>query len=371
MSPTNNILSQVRASAAGMSLNLLDEEKSRSYGLLHALKDLSNLQRLWVKCDSEVQLNQSVERILDSLKATNCAELERTPSTSHVPNNSSSVIDCHSQVRISGSKNSSTSLLIQMGMKCRVSNILKEIILQKNYPIGSGLLPSDNYPDWLTFNSGCSSVTFEVPQVDGRNLKAIMCIVYSSSLDNITSEGLKNLLLINCTKNTIQLYKKDALDSFHEEKWLKVVSNIEPGNEVKVVVVFENGFTVKKTVVYLIYDEPIDKKAEHYHEPDKNAAISGGDENRFVRLFSILPACVRAVLTSKPFWLIGLAVILIWSRYFSNQRRRHKPILRGGMKKMNQSFYERWVDAYQQGIYSKYFKFLKVIGQVCKTRRMN
>ncbi|XP_057452151.1 uncharacterized protein LOC130743960 [Lotus japonicus] len=146
-------------------------------------------------------------------------------------------------------------------------------------PIEFGLLPNDNYPDWLTFNSECSYVIFKVPQVDGRNLRAIMCIVYSSSPDKITSEGLKNVMLINYTKNTIQLYKKDALDSFDEEEWQKVVSNIEPGNKVKVVVVFENSFSVKNTTVYLIYDEPFDKKVEHYHEPDKNAVVSSGDEN--------------------------------------------------------------------------------------------
>ncbi|XP_057436791.1 disease resistance protein RPV1-like isoform X3 [Lotus japonicus] len=281
MSPTNNILFQVQTSSMGMSsLDILYEQNSSSSGLFYALKDLQKLRRLWVKCDSEVQLNECVERILDALKITNCAELEATPSTSQVSNNSSALLDCHNQVRISGSKLSSTSLLIQMGMNCRVFNTLKETILQMS-PIESGLLPSDDYPDWLTFNSDCSSVTFEVPQVDGRNLRTIMFIVYSSSPDNITSEGLKNVLMINCTKNTIQLYKKGALGSFNEEEWQKVVSNIEPGNKVKVVVFFEKEFIVKKTSVYLIYDVPTDQKTEHCHEPDKSVPVSGGDENDF------------------------------------------------------------------------------------------
>ncbi|XP_057458662.1 disease resistance protein RUN1-like [Lotus japonicus] len=296
MSPANNTLSQFETSVVGMScVDLLDEQKSSFYGLLYALKGLEKLQRLWVKCDSEVQLNQSVERILDTLKYTNCAELEDTPSTSQVSNNNSSFIDCPSHVRISASNNALTSLLIQMGMNCNLTNILKEIILQKMSPIGSGLLPSNNYPDWLTFKSECSSVTFEVPHVDGRNLKTIMCIVYSSSPDKITSVGLKNVLVINCTKNTIQLYKKDALDSFSEEEWQKVVSNIEPGNKVKVVVVFENGFIVKKTTIYLIYDEPIGKKTVTYHEPDQNVVISGGDANIFGRLFFVLASLVRRI----------------------------------------------------------------------------
>ncbi|XP_057458665.1 disease resistance protein RUN1-like isoform X2 [Lotus japonicus] len=328
LSPANNALSQVQTSVVGMScLDLLDEQNSSFYGLLYALKDLQKLQRLWVKCDSDVQLNQSIERILDTLNTTICGELEATPSTSQVSANKSTLVDWHNQVRISRSKKSLTSLLIQMGMNCSVADTLKESILQKMSPIEFGLLPNNNYPDWLTFNSECSSVIFKVPQVDGRNLRAIMCIVYSSSPDKITSEGLKNVMLINYTKNTIQLYKKDAFDSFDEEEWQKVVSNIEPGNKVKVVFVFYNGFAVKNTTVYLIYDEPIDKKAEHYHEPDKNAVVSSGDENIFGRLFFILPSLVRAVLTSQPFWF-SLAGILIGSRCFSDRRRSYKPILR-------------------------------------------
>lgn len=62
--------------------------------------------------------------------------------------------------------------------------------------------------------------------------------------------------MINCTKNTIQFYKRDALlASFDEEDWQKVVSNTEPGDIVKVIVLFENKFIVKKTTVYLVYDE--------------------------------------------------------------------------------------------------------------------
>jgi len=118
---------------------------------------------------------------------------------------------------------------------------------------GGCLLPSDSYPNWLTFISEVSSVKFEVPQVEGRNLKTIMCIAYTSTPGNVTSSGLKIMLLKNYTKAIIQLYKSEALVSFEDER---VVSSIEPGNKVEVVFVFENDFIVKKTVVYLEYDEP-------------------------------------------------------------------------------------------------------------------
>ena len=151
--------------------------------------------------------------------------------------------------------------------------------VQKILPIGSGLLPGDNYPNWLTFNSNSSSVTFVVPQVDEHNLKTIMCIVYSSSTDNKTTKGFKLVLLINCTKNTIQAYKRDGLlASSDEEEWQRALSNIEPGNKIKVVVCFTNEFIVTKTTIYLVYDKPIDVKTRHCHDPDENDIVSSGDE---------------------------------------------------------------------------------------------
>jgi len=130
------------------------------------------------------------------------------------------------------------------------------------------LLPGDNYPNWLTFNSEGSSVNFIVPKVKGHKLKTLMCYVYSSSPDNITSDGLKNVLVINYTKTTIQLYKGEAFASFENEEWQRVVSNLEPGDKAEIVVVFGNSFVVMKTAVYLIYDES-----------DKNILVGGGDEN--------------------------------------------------------------------------------------------
>ncbi|KAK7390631.1 hypothetical protein VNO78_25960 [Psophocarpus tetragonolobus] len=69
------------------------------------------------------------------------------------------VLNTSNQVHISRSESSSKSLLIQMGMNCKGSNILKESIL-KNMTLSEsdgGLLPCDNYPDWLTFNGDGSS----------------------------------------------------------------------------------------------------------------------------------------------------------------------------------------------------------------------
>jgi hypothetical protein len=135
------------------------------------------------------------------------------------------------------------------------------------------LVPGDNYPIWLTFKSEGSSVIFTVPQVKEHNLEAMMCFVYSSSPDNLTSDGLKNVLVINHTKTTIQLYKREAFASLENEDWQKVLSNIEPGDKVEIVVVFGNHFIVLKTAVYLIYDEAINEKLEQCHAPDERSTL--------------------------------------------------------------------------------------------------
>ncbi|WJX83529.1 hypothetical protein P8452_66189 [Trifolium repens] len=293
-----------------------DDQNDNFYGLPSIFNDLQNLQRLWLKCKSEAELNQTLVSILDNLHTKGCGELEAMPYTSQSSNFvTSASTRCCSQVQISSSQNSLTSLLIQMGMNCHVNNTLRENILQKMPPKGSGLLLGDNYPDWLSFNDNGSSVTFEVPQVDEHNLKTIMCVVYSSSPDDITSGGLKVLLVINYTKNTIQLYKRDGLSaSADEEEWQKVVSNTEPGDIIKIIVVFENKFIVKKTTVYLIYD----KKTNHRLESDKNI---------FGKLFFRLPPLVRAVLISRPFWFCLAVIMVWWSRFHSNKRRSLSPCI--------------------------------------------
>ncbi|CAJ2657360.1 unnamed protein product [Trifolium pratense] len=274
MSPTNTLPSPFHTSNMS-SLVPLDVSHSSSDSLSSISMHLPSLRSLWVECSSELQLSHDAAIILGALNATNYKELEPTATTSQASNMTTSA-----QV----SKHSPKSLLIQIGMNCQVTNILKEIILQNMDVSGTGgcFLPGDSYPNWFTFNSEGSSVTFRVPQVVGRNLKTIMCIVSTSSRDNITSSGLRNMLVKNYTKATIQLYKGEALISSEDEEGQRLVSSIEPGNKVEVVVVFENGFITKKTTVYLVYDEPIDRTLNLYHLPDLNASSCSDDENECI-----------------------------------------------------------------------------------------
>ncbi|XP_045812982.1 disease resistance protein RPV1-like isoform X1 [Trifolium pratense] len=244
---------------------------------------LSWLRSLWVECDSELQLSKDAKIILDALYATFSKGLESTSATSQVSNTKTSALTQRcSQLHASGSKLSMKFVLIQMGMNCQVTNNLKENILQNMDESWSGgsLLHRDSYPDWLTFNCKGSCVTFEVPQVEGRMLKTMMiCIVYSSTAHNITSDGLINLLIKNYTKATIQLYTKEALVSFQDEEREKVVSSMKPGHKVEVVVVFGKGFIVKETIIYLVYDQPIGENMEKCQEQEKNVIVYSGDDS--------------------------------------------------------------------------------------------
>ncbi|CAJ2662876.1 unnamed protein product [Trifolium pratense] len=61
----------------------------------------------------------------------------------------------------------------------------------------------------------------------------MMCIVYTSTPDYTISEGLKNVLVKNYTKATIQLYKREALVSFEDEEGQRKVSSMECGDKVE------------------------------------------------------------------------------------------------------------------------------------------
>ncbi|XLR11450.1 hypothetical protein S83_039388 [Arachis hypogaea] len=120
-------------------------------------------------------------------------------------------------------------------MNCSVTEVLRENICRN--------------PDWLTFVGEDSFVTFHVPQVNGRKLKTmLLCIVYSSSPNNVPSQGpiVENLFIINHTKTIPYVYDGDTLASLRDEEWQKVISNLEAGDKVQIVVA-GLGVKMKKT----------------------------------------------------------------------------------------------------------------------------
>jgi hypothetical protein len=124
-------------------------------------------------------------------------------------------------------------------------------------------LPDGNYSSWLAYNGEGPSVLFQVPEDIVRRMKGIiLCVVYSSTSENRAAECLTNVLIINYTKCTIQIYKGDTIMSFNDEDWKGLTSNLEPGDIVEIFVVFGHGLIVKETTVYLIYDQSNTTKFE-------------------------------------------------------------------------------------------------------------
>jgi len=161
-------------------------------------------------------------------------------------------------------------------------------------------LPGDNYPSWLTYKCEGPSVLFQVPEDSDCCMKGVtLCALYSSTHGNMENECLTSVLIINYTKLTIQIYKRDTVMSFNDEDWQGVVSNLGVGDNVEIFVAIGHGLTVKETAVYLVYGQSTAKETEPIPEvevqpsPDvkteislivKNEPSPKPNENIFIRL---------------------------------------------------------------------------------------
>jgi len=117
-------------------------------------------------------------------------------------------------------------------------------------------LPGDNYPSWLAYKCEGPSVIFQVPEDSISCMKGLtVCVFYLSTPQNLASECLTSVLIINYTKLTIQIYKRDTIMYFNDEDWQGVASNLEVGDNVEIFVAIGHGLTVKETAVYLVYDQ--------------------------------------------------------------------------------------------------------------------
>lgn len=130
------------------------------------------------------------------------------------------------------------------------------------------ILPGDNFPYWLTFKGEGTSVKFIIPLINGaEHLKGMtICWVYVPSSDlhnNKTHESCMICLnIVNYTKTTTLLYSEDELKSLEEVEMNEIISNLDSNDQMEVKAVFEYGFSVKKTVVYLIYNDSCDEEME-------------------------------------------------------------------------------------------------------------
>ncbi|MCH81467.1 TMV resistance protein N, partial [Trifolium medium] len=119
-------------------------------------------------------------------------------------------------------------------------------------------LPDGNHASFLAYTGEGPSAPFQVPKdIDCHMEGIVLRVVYSSTSENMAADCLTGVLIINYTKCTIHIYKRDTVMSFNDEDWKNVASNLGPGDDVKIYVAFGHGLIVKKTTVYLISGQPI------------------------------------------------------------------------------------------------------------------
>ncbi|KAI4353780.1 hypothetical protein L6164_002708 [Bauhinia variegata] len=219
--------------------SFLGLECNNSCGESAILNDQPNLRSLWVQYRSW-NLTQDVTRILDGLSALeglsakSRGEIETTTNAS----------------QITHVRRSLNSLLIQMGVSNEVTDTLRRCILQI-----PSFLPGDNYPHWLAYTDGGSSISFEVPKVIGCKLKGMtLYILYSCNCTDIVApECVPHILLVHQTRGIIQIHKRDALTTFADEEWKRIISNLKSCDKVRIIAVLGNRFIVKNTTINLLH----------------------------------------------------------------------------------------------------------------------
>ncbi|XP_027337067.1 TMV resistance protein N-like [Abrus precatorius] len=254
MSPTMNPLSHIQPfSGISSSLVSMDVQNNNMGDIAPILGSLSNLRSVLMLCETEFQLSKQLRTILDDVYGVNFTELEITSYSSQISNHSL------------------RSYLIGIGSYQEVFNALSKSIsegLATNESCDV-FLPGDNDPYWLTHTGDGNSVYFSVPK--DCHLKGMtLCVIYSSTPENTASEYLISVIMVNYTKCTIQIYKRDTVISFNDEDWQGLISHLGSGDKVEIFVTFGKGLEVKRTTVYLMYDESIDKLAEPSAKPKKD-----------------------------------------------------------------------------------------------------
>jgi len=119
-------------------------------------------------------------------------------------------------------------------------------------------LPGDKDPYWLAHMGEGHSVTFTMPE--DRLIKGMtLCAVNLYNPRNFaTTEYVISILMVNYTKRTIQIYRRQTVLCFNHIDWQDILSHLGPGDKVEIFVLFGDESLVKKTAVYLMCDGLID-----------------------------------------------------------------------------------------------------------------
>ncbi|CAJ2634978.1 unnamed protein product [Trifolium pratense] len=178
------------------------------------VRSLPQLRTIWIQCHSENQLTQEFKIIFDDqYNYINCTELE----VLQIPN-----LSLRSHL---------------IGMSCpTVMDTLGNSISQglSNNVSSNFFLPGGNHASFLAYTGEGPSAPFQVPKdVDCHMEGIVLRVVYSSTSETMAADCLTGVLIINYTKCTIHIYKRDTVMSFNDEDWKNVASNLGPGDNVK------------------------------------------------------------------------------------------------------------------------------------------
>jgi hypothetical protein len=166
-------------------------------------------------------------------------------------------------------------------------------------------LPGGNHPSCLAYTGVGPSAPFQVPKdIDCRMEGIVLRVVYSSTSENVAAECLTSVLIVNYTKCTIHIYKRDTIMSFNDEDWKNVTSNLGPSDDVKIYVNFGHGLIITKTTVYLISGQSVivevdDANMEVEVEPLKEVNVPPSSEVKVKEsqkpnrsIFMLMGACL-------------------------------------------------------------------------------
>ncbi|KAJ6292113.1 hypothetical protein OIU76_024092 [Salix suchowensis] len=258
--------------------NLSDDALPRDLGSLRSLTNLelgrnsfrslpaslSNLLRLTgLKLDDNewLQTIPDLPRNLDVLQASNCTSLERLPDISLASRMRLLYIaNCPKLIEAPGLDKSKFISDINMDGCYDISNTLKNIMHKGCF---SGLvLPGNEIPALFNYKTEGATILFKLPEFNGRILSGInVCIVCSTHLEKKETRHIR-INLTNHTKGLTKSFRKLAINlvkSCEDHLWQGHLSNkdfiLGSEDEAELIVDCRNTMIVKKTGVYLVFEQ--------------------------------------------------------------------------------------------------------------------
>ncbi|KAG6737281.1 hypothetical protein POTOM_058795 [Populus tomentosa] len=263
------------------SLTKLELDRNSFQSLPAGLSSLLRLKGLRLDDNTRLQTIPALPRNLDVLQASNCTSLERLPDISVASRMRLLYIaNCPKLIEAPGLDKSKSITDIDMEGCYDISNTLKNSLHKGCF---SGMvLPGNEIPALFNYKNEGASILFKLPEFDGRNLKGMnVCIVCSSHLEKKQTKSI-TIKLTNHTKGFTKDCRKVAVNlvkSCEDHLWQGHISNksfqLDSEDEVELIVDCRNTMTVKKTGVYLVYEQEEAKlKAKRGLDSDDEAGSS-------------------------------------------------------------------------------------------------